>query len=55
MDSPGNVYIGTDGSVLQCLDGRDGRLLWSYSVGGPIYSSSPVIGEDAVYVGTDII
>ncbi len=47
----GRVFVGEkDTHTLQCLNAKDGRRLWSLTIGGPI-DSPPTIWSGRVYLG----
>jgi outer membrane protein assembly factor BamB len=45
----GNVYVGSLNGNLYCLDAQTGYVDWTFDTNGTI-TSSPAVGEDAVYV-----
>jgi outer membrane protein assembly factor BamB len=48
----GKVYLGTTGGVFNALDARDGKILWSFAAGRPIFGTALVTAE-AVYFTCD--
>jgi outer membrane protein assembly factor BamB/orotate phosphoribosyltransferase len=49
------VYFGSDGGVFWCLDGSDGRVVWTFRVNAPGHKniwSSPAIDQGRVYFGS---
>jgi eukaryotic-like serine/threonine-protein kinase len=46
-----NVYFGSDDHHLYCLKWRTGELVWKGDL-GDVVQASPVIFDDAVYIGT---
>ncbi|MEA3496267.1 MAG: PQQ-binding-like beta-propeller repeat protein [Bacteroidota bacterium] len=44
------VFIGNDNGVLNAIDKRRGRVLWSFKIDKPIYKT-PVIEENIIYFG----
>ena len=47
-----NVFIGSDGGNLTCLDLRDGDIKWSFPTGSPV-KSTPAIKDKVVAFGSD--
>lgn len=48
----GTIYIGTIDGNLHAVDPNTGTVIWSYSIGGNVYSS-PAIGLDGtIYIGS---
>jgi outer membrane protein assembly factor BamB len=48
----GKVYIGTTGGVFNALDARDGKILWSFAAGRPIFGTA-LAAADAIYFTCD--
>lgn len=48
----GKVYLGTTGGVFNALDAKEGKILWSFTAGRPIFGSARVTA-DAVYFTCD--
>ncbi|HSG18509.1 MAG TPA: PQQ-binding-like beta-propeller repeat protein [Anaerolineae bacterium] len=48
----GVVYIGSIDGLDYGLDVKDGRLLWSFDTGRPVFLS-PAVANDRVFVGSD--
>ena len=46
------VYVGSDDNNVYALNASTGAKLWSYTTGGPVYSS-PAVANGVVYVGSD--
>jgi len=52
-DGTQEILVGTMNRRLHCFGGRDGALLWSYEVGGPIRHSAPrVLEKNVVFLAT---
>ena len=45
----GRVYMVTDNGIAQCLDARDGRVLWKQRLEGA-YKASPLVAGGRVYL-----
>jgi len=54
VDASGNIFFGDDSGYVTCLN-QNGGLIWRRRISTGIYSvcSSPAIGPNALYVGTD--
>jgi outer membrane protein assembly factor BamB len=50
--SGGNIYIGADDQILYSMSASDGSVNWKGKLDGRVVSSSPVIADDAVIIGT---
>ena len=48
----GKVYIGTTGGVFNAVDGRDGKILWSFAAGRPVFGTA-LVTADAVFFTCD--
>lgn len=48
----GVAYVGTTGGVMNALDSRDGKLLWAFAAGRPIFGAAAAAG-DALYFVCD--
>jgi outer membrane protein assembly factor BamB len=48
----GKVYIGTTGGVLNAVDARSGKILWSFAAGRPIFGAA-LVTVDAVFFTCD--
>ncbi len=48
----GKVYVGTTGGVFNALDARDGKILWSFAAGRPVFGTA-MVTADAVYFVCD--
>lgn len=44
----GRVYIGSSDQRVYALDGRSGRLIWTYRTGGMVHSSPALAGRNIV-------
>ena len=53
----GNIFIGSEGNVIYCLNAENGNVIWKQSI-GPAYSnnsairlhSSPAVYQDKIYI-----
>lgn len=48
----GKVYVGTTGGVFNALDAKNGKILWSFAAGRPIFGTA-LVTSDAVYFPCD--
>ncbi len=48
----GKVYIGTTGGVFNAVDGRSGKILWSFAAGRPMLGTA-LVTADAVFFVCD--
>jgi outer membrane protein assembly factor BamB len=48
----GTIYIGSTGGVFNAVDARDGRHVWAFAAGRPIFGAAAV-DADAVYFACD--
>jgi outer membrane protein assembly factor BamB len=48
----GVAYIGTTGGVFNAVDTKDGKIVWAFATGSPIFGAAAVDG-DAVYFASD--
>ncbi|HXU31010.1 MAG TPA: PQQ-binding-like beta-propeller repeat protein [Thermoanaerobaculia bacterium] len=48
----GKVYLGTTGGVFSAVNSRDGKLLWSFAAGRPIFGTA-LVTTDAVFFTCD--
>ncbi|MFD2375737.1 outer membrane protein assembly factor BamB family protein [Haloarchaeobius iranensis] len=46
-----HVYAGSKDGTLFAVDRRTGETRWSYSTGGELRSSTPVLADESVYAG----
>lgn len=51
-EQDGFIYVGA-GRDLFCLNAHTGNLEWQTNLGGEIYSSSPIVYEQKVYIGSN--
>ncbi|MFH1448143.1 MAG: PQQ-binding-like beta-propeller repeat protein [Candidatus Micrarchaeota archaeon] len=47
----GRLYVGSGDSNVYCLDALSGNRIWSYKLGDQIWTSSPAIFADIIYIG----
>lgn len=52
VSEDGLVYLGTHDHHVYCIDGKNGKTLWSFETGGPIRSSA-CIADGMVFIGSD--
>ncbi|HVR98318.1 MAG TPA: PQQ-binding-like beta-propeller repeat protein, partial [Thermoanaerobaculia bacterium] len=48
----GKVYIGTTGGVFNAVDGRSGRILWSFAAGRPVFGTA-LVTADSIFFTCD--
>jgi outer membrane protein assembly factor BamB len=49
----GIAYIGTTGGVLNAVDTRDGKSVWTFSAGVPLYGAGAIDGDALYLIGDD--